>query len=507
MSNDRNSEIALQHLKSEFTTSEIVFGIVSPVGTDKDKFIWPLTERMKNFYKYHVEKVKVSEKLSTLPLSHFKDGEFARIRHFMDAGDEKRKIAKDNAIVAASATETIKELRKQNESFSKRAYIVDSLKHPDEVHFLRKIYGDGFFLFGIHADKQRRKENLIYKGCSDMEAEELIKIDEDEKIDHGQKTRDAFHLADFFLYLQGNDDIAKNSIDRFLKLIFSHPYQNPTFHEFAMFMAFNSSARSGDLSRQVGAVITKQNQILATGANDCPKAGGGLYWASPRNNGKVEDEGGGKDYKRNADSNDKIKQSIIDEIVGKIKKELLEGTGKENEETLRKIIQDSTISDITEFGRVVHAEMEAILSCARIGVSTIGTTLYCTTFPCHNCAKHIVSAGINRVVYVEPYPKSKAFEFYSDSIKIKNEKNQKNDGRVSFEPFTGVGSRRFLDLFSMSLGGGYKLPRKDDGGNILHWDNEEKTIRTPLLPMSYLEIESEAIKIWEKVKLLKESAE
>ena len=60
-------------------------------------------------------------------------------------------------------------------------------------------------------------------------------------------------------------------IQRFLELLFSHPYKNPTFDEFAMFMAFSSSVGSGDLARQVGAVITRDNQIIATGANDCPK--------------------------------------------------------------------------------------------------------------------------------------------------------------------------------------------------------------------------------------------
>ena len=44
-----------------------------------------------------------------------------------------------------------------------------------------------------------------------------------------------------------------------------------------------------------------------------------------------------------------------------------------------------------------HAEMEALLSCARSGVSTRGATLYSTTFPCHNCAKHIIAAGVARV--------------------------------------------------------------------------------------------------------------
>ncbi|WP_339916420.1 deaminase [Photorhabdus stackebrandtii] len=64
----------------------------------------------------------------------------------------------------------------------------------------------------------------------------------------------------------------------------------------------------------------------------------------------------------------------------------------------------------------MHAEIEAILACARSNVSIYNGILYCTTFPCHNCAKHIVASGIRRVIYIEPYPKSKVFDFHPDSI-------------------------------------------------------------------------------------------
>lgn len=105
-------------------------------------------------------------------------------------------------------------------------------------------------------------------------------------------------------------------MQRFLELIFSHPYKNPTFDEFAMFMAFNSSVRSGDLSRQVGAVISRDTQIIATGANDVPKSGGGLYWAEVNEEtGKVEDQPDGKDYTREGDSNKHAQSVIIQEIA------------------------------------------------------------------------------------------------------------------------------------------------------------------------------------------------
>lgn len=294
----------------------------------------------------------------------------------------------------------------------------------------------------------------------------------------------------------------KSTLQRFLELIFSNPHLNPTFDEFAMFMAFNSSVRSGDLSRQVGAVISKNKQIIATGVNDVPSFGGGLYWAEQNpQTGKVEDFSEGKDYKRGIDSNKNTQNEIIQEILRDSETHL--SLGSEQKEKLEEILKSSKISDLTEFGRVVHAEMEAILACGREGIPTVDSVLYCTTFPCHNCAKHIIASGIKRVVYVEPYPKSKALEFHSESIELKSsfDINDKIcSDKVIFEPFIGVGPRRFLDLFSMNLGVGFKLKRKEKNGQISLWRDNNKAIRTPLLSQSYVDLEKEAISIWSNLK-------
>ncbi|MCG6382054.1 anti-phage dCTP deaminase [Vibrio fluvialis] len=490
-----NQSIEKQYLTTGINQGELVIGIVSAVGTEYKRVTEPLTDRLRGFG-YAVQEIRVS---SCLPVFEGAS-EYERIRHYMHAGDQLREKSENNAILAAGVAKNISESR--TPSNSKRAYVVNSLKHPREVEFLRKVYGDGFYLIGIHADEKRRHQHLTDdKGMTQVQANELIRIDEDESFDHGQKTRDTYHLADFFLNLGSNNDQVKNRLQRFLELIFSHPYKNPTFDEFAMFMAFNSSVRSGDLSRQVGAVISREKQIIATGANDVPKSGGGLYWAElDEATGKVEDNQDGKDYTREVDSNKQAQAEIINEIAKKLlEKGLVDG---QQELELHKVLKESKISDLTEFGRVVHAEMDALLSCSRAGIPTTGSTLYCTTFPCHNCAKHIIASGITRVVYVEPYPKSRALDFHSESIQLKSEleviSNNTNE-LVSFEPFIGVGPRRFLDLFSMSLGSGSKLRRKDKVGNILDWDKSSAPIRTPLISKSYLEIESAAADMWDEM--------
>lgn len=79
-------------------------------------------------------------------------------------------------------------------------------------------------------------------------------------------------------------------------------------------------------------------------------------------------------------------------------------------------VKKAGVGSLTEYGRVVHAEMEALMACARNNISSKDSIMYMTTFPCHNCARHIIAAGVKKVVYIEPYPKSKALDFYTNEI-------------------------------------------------------------------------------------------
>jgi deoxycytidylate deaminase len=152
----------------------------------------------------------------------------------------------------------------------------------------------------------------------------------------------------------------------------------------------------------------------------------------------------------------------------------------------KNLLKDTGILNITEYGRAVHAEMEAILSAARNGVSIRGGTLYSTTYPCHNCAKHIVAAGIVKVKYVEPYPKSYATKLHNDSI---NSTGDVGKNKVNFEAFVGIGPRKFVDLFSVSLSSGRKLIRKSNG-KLIEWSRTNAELRLPISPFSYLESEN-----------------
>lgn len=518
-------DILIMRWGSVMYRSELVIALSCAVGTD----ILPVRKVIEdelNKYGYRSHIIKISKTLLE-PLS--KDiaavSNFERAMTLMDLGNEMRTCSEDGAILAKGAIHQITQYRRQtnsgkenkNEPVQGTAYIIDSLKHPDEVKLLRDVYTSGFYLFAINESELSRRENLNNsKNIGKNDAQELIDRDLEEKEKYGQKTRRVFELADFHLSLNGwkktfdpsqthrlnsekiskrKREIVQGQISRIIKLMFSNPFITPTFDEYAMFMAYSAGLRSADLSRQIGAVIATPNQeIVAMGANDCPRFGGGQYW--PEYNSQkysfsdVED---GRDYMRGFDSNKQEHFRIVEEIVNLFDFPDTD-YGEKSKQTVRDRIYNSRIKLLTEYGRPVHAEMAAILSCARTGISLQNATLYCSTFPCHNCAKHIIGAGIKRVVYIEPYPKSKSVELYSDSLILAEALSDNSPlDRVCFEEFVGIGPRRFFDLFSLSLSTGASLSRKNSKsltGEKTSWKESSAELRCPMAPTTYFEREN-----------------
>jgi deoxycytidylate deaminase len=141
------------------------------------------------------------------------------------------------------------------------------------------------------------------------------------------------------------------------------------------------------------------------GQRNKPQAGGGTYWP----NEKFDD----REFRRGFDSNDDRKKALLSELVS-----IIDHSQNIDALLTQKTIRDSQFMDALEYGRIVHAEMSAIIDAARLGRALKGATLYCTTFPCHMCAKHIIASGIEKVVFLEPYPKSLASELHCDAIEI-----------------------------------------------------------------------------------------
>ena len=464
------------------TSGEIVLGLITTLGTDTENVIRYMKDHLSKF-SYTTEIINVSSEI----LAPFDKrppaikNEYERIKYFMDLGDRVRSESHDAKIVMSGVASRILAGRDSPSDPSPRdrvAYIIKSIKHPAEADYLKQVYGDGFHLIGITSDMSERMKFLTeVKAMEPSQAKELMDRDSDDVDDMGQHTQEVFQNSDYFINVVPNTEEIKNCVFRLIDLLFGNPFITPTFDEYAMFMAYSASLRSADLSRQIGAVITKNNEILSTGVNDCPRFGGGLYWQIHDHN-RYYDEDGGRDYMLGFDSN-KIEQTrIIDQILERLEKEKT----PEN----RKKVKKAGIGSLTEYGRVVHAEMEAILSCARNSISCRNAVMYATTFPCHNCAKHIIASGIKKVVYIEPYPKSKAIEFYKREISTEIDDE---DCKLVLTPFSGVGPRRYIDLFAMSSTKWGIKTRKDDDGKKVSWQRETATLRNPMRAITYLDYE------------------
>ena len=70
---------------------------------------------------------------------------------------------------------------------------------------------------------------------------------------------------------------------------------------------------------------------------------------------------------------------------------------------------------------VLHAEANAILKCAKHGISCKGGTLYLTVSPCKDCSKLIHQAGIKRLVYLNDYKDPEGLTFL-EKAKVEVEK-------------------------------------------------------------------------------------
>jgi len=145
------------------------------------------------------------------------------------------------------------------------------------------------------------------------------------------------------------------------------PVKRPPWDEYFLEVAGVVSKRSTCLRRQVGAVIVKEKNILATGYNGSPA---------------------------------KLPHC---EVTGCRREELGVKSGERH-----------------ELCRGLHAEQNAIIQAALHGVSLKDSILYVTNEPCIICAKMIINAGIKEVVTAGNYPDEMAREFLDKAgIKVR----------------------------------------------------------------------------------------
>jgi len=476
---------------------ELFFAIVGPVGANVDGVCDGLAEALKGF-DYRVEPIRVIEQLKQFDtyLTNDPESEYERSKYRMDEGDKFRKdMGRDDALALLSLSAVVRFRHRKLSSSNRRtvprqAYLFRSLKRPEEVTALRRIYGSNLILIGVHCPREKRVENLAKRIAKSQftaqldqfrhKAEELVLRDEsDEKKSHGQRLRSAFAMADFFLDSTDPQAMARN-LERFLNLLFGKPVVTPTPAELAMAHAYTAAVRSAEMGRQVGAaIVDQQSNLVALGTNEVPKAHGGYYW-----DGDLYD---GRDWSRGFDSSDHSKETNLGELLQALAHNQLlseKMSALPTPEQIDKVaphIKHTRYMQLIEFVRAVHAETGALMDAASRGVSVRGCTMYVTTFPCHECARNIIAAGIARVVYIQPYAKSLALELHSNAIQLDSESDT---NKIPFVPFLGVAPMNFSNIFAMPK-------RKGKDGRVAAWAADTANPRVSGSFWSYLEYEKE----------------
>jgi len=149
--------------------------------------------------------------------------------------------------------------------------------------------------------------------------------------------------------------------------------KRPDWDHYFMEITAVVAKRSTCLRRQIGAILVKDKHILATGYNGAPKR---LAHCAE---------------------------------VGCLRQQLGIPSGERH-----------------ELCRALHAEQNAIIQAANLGIPIEGSTLYSTTAPCSLCAKMLINAGVTRVVFDGEYPDARAMDFFREAgviveqLKLKN---------------------------------------------------------------------------------------
>lgn len=467
-------------MKNSIDRREVFFALIAPIGVNLNDAETALRAALKGV-EYNCNSIRLTDVFKDVAHDYDLDfqNEFERYQKFIKAGDKLRLDTQKNDIFALYGIQKLLEYSSRDISDdipTDVVHIFRQLKRPEEIRTLKQVFGRNILFISCYDSKENRINNLVKnllktqrgRSRTDLESEALkiMAIDEDER-DHesGQRVLDCYQHADYVIDCQTKSSLSE-SAQRLVDIYFGNPFISPTKDEYCAYHANAASYRSLDLSRQVGAAIfTTDCEVVSMGCNEVPKAGGGTYWA-----GDCEDR---RDYVLGRDSNHQVREDMASDALKRLQAAWLHNKFQDlnpEELVLRAFeykdapLKGSMIADVMEYGRMVHAEMNAITDAARTNKSVQGAILYSTTMPCHLCTKLIISSGISRVVYIQPYPKSLVQELYSDSVAI--DQPHRVD-RVRFETLKGVTPNGYRIAFRRVA------PRKDKTtGNIVDWDSK-----------------------------------
>lgn len=314
---------------------------------------------------------------------------------------------------------------------SDKLIVIDGIRNLGEVNELHKYAR--FFLVAVDCSTENRWQRLkdkIYKG--DRQAfERDDRRDKSEGLPYGQQVLACVEQADIIFVNEEKfptesrikEEIKKRFNDDLL-LITERKPRIPNLMETIMAVSSNLALQSRCIKRRVGAVIcSKQGYIVSAAYNEVPYPEKSCY---------DEYVMCYRDFYRKD-----LKEKLINSFTCCPNCHIKFST-KPTDVDFCCPKCNAKISDYfppikaLDKCRALHAEEAAILQTPQFQIE--GSILYTTTFPCLQCAKRILYAGIKEVIYIDPYPEEEAIEFLEK-------------GGVKTTKFDGVKAQAFYKFF------------------------------------------------------------
>lgn len=180
-----------------------------------------------------------------------------RTTEYQRIGDELRMNSEEYGAVAAYMIREIRNIRTADKS-GKNVYILDSLKHPQEVDLLKHVYGNSFCLIGVGCRPDIRTRRLQTKfkitDPDDTSLQAFVLRDaEDSDHKYGQQVNDTFHRADYFVDNTPNSENTEtfklpDELKRLYDIVFTGFIHRPRSEERGMYHANAAAMRSSCLS-------------------------------------------------------------------------------------------------------------------------------------------------------------------------------------------------------------------------------------------------------------------
>lgn len=409
--------------------------------------------------------------------------------YLQDLGDELR--TKNLGILAEKTLEIIKKDACDKPGLYNKddtIILLDGIRNDGEVSYFRQF--PNFYLMSVHASKEIRRKRLVgaspqHRFKYEKQFDIADKRDESEDVIYGQQVRQCNYLADVIIDNETNIPEAAEAemtgyisgiIEKYIKVIQAVRQRKkpaadrpPTIDETLMTMAYCMSKKSSCLKRKVGAVIAYvsdfeelkdkdpredshiQFQVLSVGYNDVPLGSPACVFTDYR--GCYRDSlkrSHAEKFKFCPNCGESVPKKILCPYCQK-SNPIRVTTCKRCSATLPaykctscktevfKILtvgEENSQSKLLDMCRSLHAEENAIIGLTGVNKTGKGKLiLYTTTYPCNLCANKIVAAGVNEVIFAEPYT-------------IKETEKILGGASIDVVKFKGVKSTAYFRLYS-----------------------------------------------------------